>query len=133
MSNYSDEDLDKIWQKGFEVAGLDPKDYRTDVANGLMKRNLYGNEGKLGWEVDHIYPKEKLKEKGVPENKWDDMVNIRLMNAKNNAAKGEDYPTYCVAVQYDVSSRTNTEVKGKSRTVDSGVQAKIASAYAKWL
>ena len=55
------------------------------------------------------------------------------MNAKNNAAKGEDYPTYCVAVQYDVSSRTNTEVKGKSRTVDSGVQAKIASAYAKWL
>ena len=61
------------------------------------------------------------------------MVNLRPMNAKNNAAKGEDYPTYCVAVQYDVSSRTNTEVKGKSRTVDSGVQAKIASAYVKWL
>lgn len=87
MSNFTDEELDKIWLKGFEVEGLDPEVYRTDAADGLMKRNLYGNEGNLGWEVDHIYPKEKLKERGVPENRWDDMINLRPMNAKNNVAK----------------------------------------------
>lgn len=132
MSNFTDEELDKIWLKGFEVEGLDPEVYRTDAADGLMKRNLYGNEGNLGWEVDHIYPKEKLKERGVPENRWDDMINLRPMNAKNNVAKGEDYPKYSVAVQYDVKSKTNKEVKGVVRRVERGLQAKIVSAYAEW-
>lgn len=133
MSNYSDEELDKIWQMGREVLGLDPKVYRLDAADGLMKRSLYGNEGNLGWEVDHIYPKEKLEQKGIPKNKWDYMVNLRPMNAKNNAAKGEDYPTYKVAVQYDAKSGVNKEVVGESRIVDSRVQATIASTYAAWL
>ena len=133
MSGYMEETLDKIWVKGFEVAGLDSNVYRTDAAGGLMKRNLYGNEGNLGWEVDHIYPKEKLQEHRVPENRWDDMINLRPMNAKNNVSKGDDYPKYRVAVQYDVKLKTNKEVKGVFRSVEGGLQEKIASVYSEWL
>ncbi len=134
MGNYSEDELDKIWQKGFEVPGLDPKVYRTDAADGLMKRSLYGNEGNLGWEVDHICSKEKLKALGVPENRWDDMVNLRPMNAKNNVAKGEGYPEYKVAVQYnnDNKNPNNTDVKDKTRIVDKTVQDQIRKNYSEW-
>ncbi len=133
MSDYTEEELDAIWQKGRVIEGMDPSVYRLDAADALMKKGLYGNEGNLGWEVDHIYPKEKLKAKHVPEDRWNDMINLRPMNAKNNVAKGEDYPKYSVAVQYDAKSKTNKEVNGKVRIVESGVQAKIASAYGEWL
>lgn len=134
MSNYSDEELDKIWQMGREVQGLDPKVYRIDAADGLMKRSLYGDEGKLGWEVDHIYSKAKLKALKVPEDRWDDMVNLRPMNAKNNVAKGEDYPMYKVAVQYnnDKESPNNIAVDNETRTVDETVQNQIYRNYSEW-
>ena len=134
MSDYTKEELDEIWEKGFEVVGLDPKVYRTDAADGLMKRSLYGNEGNLGWEVDHICPKEQLKELAVPENRWDDMVNLRPMNAKNNVAKGEDYPEYKVAVQYndDNKNPNNKEVKDKTKSVAKTVQDQIRKNYSEW-
>ena len=103
MSEYSKEMLDRIWVKGRKAGDLDPKEYRIDVAGGLMKRRLYGNEGNLGWEGDHVYPKEKLKADKIPEDRWDDLINLRPMNAKNNVAKGEDYPHYKRAVIWDRS------------------------------
>ena len=134
MSNYTEEQLGKIWKKGVVVGDLDSAVYRTDAAGGLMKRSLYGKEGNLGWEVDHIYSKEKLKGLGVPENRWDDMVNLRPMNAKNNVAKGEDYPEYKVAVQYnDDNKNPNTkEVKGKTKSVAKTVQDQIRKNYSEW-
>lgn len=134
MSDYTKEELDEIWEKGFEIVGLDPKVYRTDAADGLMKRGLYGNEGNLGWEVDHIYPKEQLKKQGVPENRWDDMVNLRPMNAKNNVAKGEDYPTYKAAVQFNKDKKTpnNIEVSNKTLIVNETIRDAIRNNYLYW-
>ena len=134
MSNYTEEQLGKIWKKGVVVGDLDSAVYRTDAAGGLMKRSLYGKEGNLGWEVDHIYSKEKLKGLGVPENRWDDMVNLRPMNAKNNVAKGESYPKYKVAVQYnnDKNAPNNVEVNNKTKVVDKTVQNKIRENYSQW-
>ena len=134
MSDYTKEQLDKIWEKGVVVNDLNPTVYRTDDAGGLMKRTLYGKEGNLGWEVDHIYSKEKLKALGVPKNRWDDMVNLRPMNAKNNVAKGEDYPTHKVAVRYnsDKNAPNNVEVNNKTKAVDKTVQNKIRENYSQW-
>lgn len=134
MSDYTEDQLDKIWEQGRSVEGLDPTIYRTDVVGGLMKRTLYGKEGNLGWEVDHIYSKKKLKTLGVPENRWDDMVNLRPMNAKNNVAKGEDYPRYNVAVQYnnDKMAPNNVDVCNKTGIVCQKVQDKIRRNYSEW-
>lgn len=134
MSNFTDDELDRIWQKGIIVDGLDPTVYRTDAVGGLMKRSLYGNEGNLGWEVDHIFPVEKLKAYEIPEVTWDDLVNLRPMNAKNNAAKGEDYPDYKVAVQYNgnKTSPNNIKVDNKSKTVNGKVQERIRKLYLEW-
>lgn len=138
MSDYTEEQLDTIWEKGFVAGDLDPAVYRTDAADALMKRDLYGNEGSLGWEVDHIYPKEKLKAKGVPENMWDDMVNLRPMNAKNNVAKGEDYPAYTRVVVWDKQYpklHRNVTVSGDAakRKVNDSIQAEVFEHYKKWL
>ena len=134
MSNYTEEQLVKIWKKGVVVDGLDPVVYRTDAAGGLMKRSLYGKEGNLGWEVDHRYSKEKLNALGVPENRWDDMVNLRPMNAKNNVAKGESYPKYKVAVQYnnDKTTPNNVDVDNKTKVVDETIQDQIRRNYSQW-
>ena len=51
---------------------------------------------------------------------------------KSKVAKGDDYPKYSVAVQYDENSGNNKEVN-KTSTVRDAVQAKIASIYAEWL
>jgi len=132
MSDYTKEELDEIWLKGCEVDGLDAATYRKDVVGALMRRDRYGKEGNLGWEVDHILPIEKLKGYKVPEARWNDMANLRPFNAKNNAAKGDDYPTYSVAVQYDENLGANKEVN-KISTIREDVQAQIASVYARWL
>ncbi len=133
MSNFTEETLDRIWQKGYTVDGLDPAAYRTDAANALMKRALYGHEGNLGWEVDHVYPKEKLRDKGVPENRWDDLVNLRPMNAKNNVAKGQDYPNYTVAVQMDDTKLRNKAIEGVQKVVNMTLQNKLMENYKQWL
>lgn len=47
----------------------------------------------FGWEIDHIYPASKLKErKDVTDEQIDDMRNLRPLNWRNNASKGADYP-----------------------------------------
>lgn len=138
MSDYSEETLDEIWTKGRKAGCLDPREYRLDVAGALMKKSLYGKEGNLGWEVDHIYPKEKLKASKIPEDRWDDMINLRPMNAKNNVAKGEDYPNYKRAVIWDNSipdEHKNIDVSegNENCTVNSDLQADILENYKQWI
>lgn len=138
MSDYSEELLDEIWAKGRKAGSLNLREYRLDAADALMKRSLYGKEGNLGWEVDHIYPKEKLKDSKIPENRWDDMINLRPMNSKNNVAKGEDYPKYKRAVIWDNSipnEHKNKDVEeGKQNCiVNSDLQKDIAENYKKWI
>ena len=133
MSDYTEEQLDGIWQKGISIRGVDANIYRLDVAGAVMKRELYGNEGNLGWEVDHIYPKEKLKANKVPEARWSDIMNLRPMNAKNNVAKGEAYPIYDVAVQRKGQLMSNEEVDGVVGIVDVDLQQKIKEHYKAWL
>lgn len=128
MSDYTNDQLNKIWEKGFVVDGLDPAVYRTDVANAMMKRDCYGEEGNLGWEVDHIFPKKKLEELKIPEVMHDNMLNLMPMNSKNNVKKGDDYPGYKSAVAYDANLRKNVEKEVRC-TVDTKIQVALAELF----
>ena len=77
------------WEKGFIVDGLDPREYRKDIAGAWMSWNEYGNtnsETGLGWEIDHRKPEAK--------GGTDDPSNLRAMQWKNNRSKSDNYPVW---------------------------------------
>lgn len=126
MANYSDEVINQVWKKGFKLSGYDADKYRLDAADALMQRDQYGKEGLYGWEIDHIFPRAKLEQTRVKEALWDALDNLRPLNAKNNASKGDDYPKYKSALTFD--SKKNV-VSERELTVSTSVQKKIKDLY----
>lgn len=71
MSNFTKEQLEEIWRKGREVEGKYPEVYRKDAAGSIVKKDDRRVESEYGWEVDHVSPSAKLKERGIPKEHWD--------------------------------------------------------------
>jgi hypothetical protein len=80
--SFSDEMLEKIWEKGKIMQGFDRNTWRKDDCGAWI--NHASHSGKRAnpvdyeWEVDHIDPKG-----------GDDLSNLRPLQWKNNADKGE--------------------------------------------
>lgn len=90
---FTGEDIEKVWKKGRSVEGYDKNKYRKDACGAWMEKDKYGDENSsLGWEIDHIKPKEMLD--GMPAERVDNIVNLRPMNWANNRSKSDDYPWY---------------------------------------
>ena len=82
-SEYSDADLEKIWQKGKEICGADPNLWRNDEFDLPMCRDEYGNRNsEFGWEVDHILP--------VSMGGSDELTNLRPLNWYSNASRSNN-------------------------------------------
>lgn len=95
MCKFSQEIIDKVWERCPEVDGYDPNMYKKDACGAWMKRDKYGDrENSLGWEIDHIYPESRLLELGIEKRDIDNLDNLRPLNWKNNVSKGDDYPAY---------------------------------------
>lgn len=84
MSNYDDEKLRKIWNKGAEIPGKDPDRYREDKYGNPMFWDSYGKRTAMGWEVDHSKPKAK--------GGTDHLNNLQPMQHEANRKKSDDYP-----------------------------------------
>lgn len=79
LQKYSDELIQKVWEKGTIVPGREPSQIRKDVCGALISRSKYGDRSSrynLGWEIDHIVP-------GGP----DDLSNLRPLQWYNNASR----------------------------------------------
>lgn len=84
---YSDELIDKIWEKGRVVEGFDPATFRKDACGAWILRNQYDMKNSdYGWVVDHVYPTFLGGD--------DAEENLRPMQWENNESKGNDYPIY---------------------------------------
>ena len=95
MTKYTKEQLDKIWEKGLKVDKYNPDFVRKDACGAWIIRELYNDRtSSFGWEVDHIYPESKLQSMEVPQDKIDNLINLRPLNWRNNDSKGADYPHY---------------------------------------
>ena len=128
MSNFSEETIEAVWKKGRKIDGKDPDVYRLDAAGAIIKKDNRRVNTQYGWEIDHIFPKAKLRDKGIPESKWDDLVNLRPLQADNNRRKGDDYPDYYSEKEMNKDTFKNvTNIKAK--TVNETVQAEIKKHY----
>ena len=76
---FSQEEIQKVWEKGITVQGQDSSQWRKDQCGAWIGRNQYGNRNsEYGWEIDHISPGGS-----------DDVSNLRPLQCENNVAKSD--------------------------------------------
>lgn len=95
MSNWTEQEIQAVWNKGHPVKGYNPAEYRQDDCTAWMQYDKHGDRNSIfGWEVDHIDPVG-----------GDHFSNLRPLQWENNVAKS-DGSTECV-----VKSNGNKNVR----------------------
>ena len=120
----------RIWNKGIEDEKYPSERVRKDACGAYMFYDDFGDrESLFGWEIDHIYPASKLKERtDVSPEEIDNIDNLRPLHWKNNASKGADYPFYTACLIADEEHATNVE-KNVGKVVNERVQAVLRELY----
>jgi 5-methylcytosine-specific restriction endonuclease McrA len=80
---YSDNKLDKIWNRAPKVRGKNPNTHRRDSAGHEIYKPSYGKTSSMGWEVDHKKPRSKGGTNSIR--------NLEPRHWKSNRRKGNDY------------------------------------------
>lgn len=94
---FSDDEIQRVWNKAKKIDGEDPAVYRQDYAGAWIKRDEYGNTNStLGWEIDHRNP--------VANGGSDDFSNLDPLQWKNNRTKSDDYPTWKTSMKASQST-----------------------------
>jgi len=83
-STFSENIIDAVWHKGATITGKHPAEHRRDILGNELRRESYGKESGMGWEIDHIIP--------VAKGGTDDLSNLQALQSTANAQKGDAYP-----------------------------------------
>lgn len=76
---FSEDTVQKVWEKGTVVPNNDPDKWRKDACKAWISREKYGDRNSTyGWEIDHIKPES--------EGGTDDLSNLRPLQWENNVA-----------------------------------------------
>ena len=99
VMNVTQELLLQVWKKAKVEPGFDENMFRKDACGAWIVWDKYGVQDNMyGWEIDHIWPEALLKLQDVSQDLIDDIANLRPLQHQNNAAKGDDYPSYTAVV-----------------------------------
>ena len=74
----------KVWEKGKIVRGRNPSLYRKDYLGHLIYWSSYGQNTLMGWEIDHVNPKNN----GGSES----IRNEQPLQTRANRKKSDKYP-----------------------------------------
>ena len=115
---FSDDEIQKVWNKATKVEGEDSAVYRKDYVGAWIKRDEYGNtESSLGWEIDHRNP--------VANGGTDDLWNLDPLQWNNNRTKSDDYPEWktskkagvsMTGLHYNIDKKQGWEIKQYGKT-----------------
>jgi hypothetical protein len=72
---YSDDFIQKVWEKGAVVKGYNPEVLRKDPWGAWIIRNHFGHKSEYAWEVDRIDP-------NISES---DIENLRPLQWENKS------------------------------------------------
>lgn len=78
---FSEEMIQKVWEKGSIVPNNDPKIWRKDQCGAWIYRAAYGKQSDYGWNIDHVTPQSK--------GGGDEISNLRPLHWENNARKAD--------------------------------------------
>lgn len=119
MMTFDKDTIKSVWDKAVQVVGFDPAMFRKDPCGAWMVFNKYGlRDNAFGWEIDHVYPTARGGD--------DDLRNLRAMHWRNNASKGDDYPSYIARV---TSEGNKNKECYNSHTVNPSLRAFIKQRY----
>ena len=80
MANFTEDIIQKVWEKATIVSDQDPRVWRQDQCKAWIGRNFYGNRNsEYGWEIDHITP--------TSIGGTDSLSNLRPLQWENNASR----------------------------------------------
>ena len=117
----------KAWRNAVIVTDYDANKFRKDACGAWIMWDKYNvTDSVFGWQIDHIYPQSKLKERGFSQDAIDNPANIRAMQHQNNQSKGADYPDYLAVV----TSQDNRNVQQRtSLSINAKKQAELKQLY----
>ena len=121
----------KVWEKGIIDDRYPSNKVRKDACGAFILYDAFGDRNSIfGWEIDHIYPVSKLKEKGCLGEQIDNIINLRPLNCKNNASKADNYPFYTASLTASANEATNVKTNvGKVVHISLQEQLKNFSFY----
>jgi 5-methylcytosine-specific restriction endonuclease McrA len=78
--SWSEDTIQKVWEKGKIVANNDKDVWRKDECGAWIGRQYYGNRSSTyGWEIDHITSSD--------HGGSDNLSNLRPLQWENNLSK----------------------------------------------
>lgn len=86
MSDFTQQQIDAVWEKALPVPNRDSTQCRKDIAGAWIIYKEYGKKSEMGWTIDHIMP--------LAKNGPTILENLQALQHQNNSCKGDDYPIF---------------------------------------
>lgn len=85
--------IEKVWDQGKEILGVNPSMFRKDYAGAMIMRSAYGRRDfPMGWEIDHLIPRSK--------GGTDELENLMPIQWENNLCKSDNFPIWRSCVTF---------------------------------
>ncbi len=118
---YSEDFVDKVWNKGVIIDGYDSNLIRQDACGAWILKEAYSKENNdFSWGIEMVMP--------ISMGGDDNLDNLRPMNTKNIQSKANSYPEYYSALQADGSNNVEVRVL---HVVNEDLQKRLKQIYNK--